>query len=256
MKLVLVQPQLGQEPDRTNLDVVTALLDPFAPEIGEDDLVLLPEHVDPRLDPEAYESSVAELARRLRCHVVGGSQHAAVGDRRINRGVALAPDGTKIAEYEKVRPYADERALVEPGTTLGQFSIGGRRVMVLICADFWFSDLIYQAREAPSLILVPALSVTRKPSPDYSRALWRHLAIARAYEFAAFVGISDWAHPSRLQKWSTSGVGGLADPSGVDPDGFFTPIGERGVHICELDFAALDHFRADRSARGFFYKPL
>ena len=132
--------------------------------------------------------------------------------------------------------------------------IGGRRVFVLICADFWFSDLFNRAAHLPDLVLVPALSVSRKPSPDYSRALWRHLAIARAYEFGAYVGISDWGHPSELPMLATSGVGGLADPTREHPDELFRPIAESGASAFDLDFAALDAFRRDRMERGFFWK--
>jgi hypothetical protein len=99
------------------------------------------------------------------------------------------------------------------------------------------------------------LSVTRKPTPDYSRSLWRHLAVARAYELGCYVGVSDWAHPSQLPALATSGVGGFADPTVVDPDRLWQPLGPHAVRAFALDFDALEAFRDDRRARGFFWKP-
>jgi predicted amidohydrolase len=130
--------------------------------------------------------------------------------------------------------------------------VAGRRLLVLVCADFWFSDVFYRAAALPDLILVPAFSVSRKPTPDYSRALWRHLAVTRAYEFGAYVGISDWMHTN---EWPTaSGVSGFADPTVIEPDALFVPTGGE-VRAYELDWTALDAFRADRMSRGFFWKP-
>src|SRR6185295_17270836 len=184
----------------------------------------------------------------------GGSHHERRSGSAVNAGVVADPSGSIVGRYEKLRPYALERQFVEPGTALGEIAIGGRNVLILICADFWFVDLVLRASRAPDLVLVPALSVTRKSSPDYSRALWRHLAISRAYEFGVFVGVSDWAYPSELPILFTAGAGGFADPTAVDPERFFTPIGVAGVAVHELDFAALDAFRKDRVGRGFFWK--
>src|SRR5207244_1755107 len=82
-----------------------------------------------------------------------------------------------------------ERESVRPGRCIGEFTIAGRRILVLVCADFWFADVILGATALPDLMLVPALSVTRKPTPAYSRALWRHLAVSRAYEYGVYVGL-------------------------------------------------------------------
>lgn len=227
------------------------VLGPLAGTLEPDDLVLLPEHWDLRLAREEYEAEVVRLARTLGCHVVGGSHHEQGAETAVNSGIAVDGTGTILGVYDKLRPYAEERTRVADGTRLGELLIGGRSVLVLICADFWFSDLFYRATTPPDLVLVPALSVTRKPSPEYSRSLWRHLAIARAYEFGAYVGISDWAHVPR--RHFASGVGGFADPTTTDPALLFRSI-PNAVEVIDVDFAALDSFRADRSARGFFWK--
>lgn len=225
---------------------------PLSGTLEPDDIVLLPEHWDLRLAREGYQADVVALARRLGCHVVGGSHHEESEGRHINSGIAVDRTGAIVGAYDKLRPYADERTRVADGTRLGELLVGGRSVLVLICADFWFSDLFYRARTLPDLVLVPALSVTRKPMPDYSRELWRHLAIARAYEFGAYVGISDWAHVPG-QRFA-SGVAGFADPTTTDPSRFFRAIGNT-VEVIDVDFAALDAFRTDRTSRGFFWKP-
>lgn len=257
VKLVLVQPQLVHAADDRNAERLTRALAPLAGALDRDDIVLLPEHWDIRPSRERYLGDVRELARTLGCHVIGGSHHETREDgRRVNSGVAIAPDGRVVGRYEKLRPYASERAAAEPGDTLGEFEIAGRRVLVLICADFWFSDLIHAVKTLPDIVLVPALSVTRKPTPEYSRSLWRDLAVTRAYEFGVFVGVSDWGHPSELGALITSAVGGFADPTQVDPARLFTPIGSSGeeTQVFDLDFDRLEAFRADRRERGFYWR--
>jgi predicted amidohydrolase len=255
MKLVLVQPELSIDAQADNLGVISRLLEPLAPGLCALDVVLLPEHVDLRTSRSAYEQDIVQLAQRLGCHVIGGSHHEDRAAGRVNAGIAVDASGQILAEYEKLRPYADERSRVQSGGTLGEFSIGGRNLLVLICADFWFSDVFYRARALPDLVLVPAHSVSRKPSPQYSRALWQHLAVARAYEFGVYVGISDWAYaPAASGRLPPSGVSGFADPTTADPAALFHPL-TAPARIFELDFDALGAFRRDRQGRGFFWKP-
>jgi predicted amidohydrolase len=255
MRLVLVQPQLGFGSASENLDRVRQALESSAVRPATDDVVLLPERVHPGHSAEEYRRDLAELAGVLGCVVVGGSQHEARGDRVLNAGVAVDARGNVLGSYEKIRPYAVERQHVSPGTGPGELVIHGRRFLVLICADFWFSDLFTRAQRLPDVILVPALSVSRKAKPDYSRAMWRHLATARAYEFGAFVGVSDWGHPSELPMLAASGVAGFADPSRLEPDELFRALGDSAARAFELDFEALDAFRKDRMERGFFWQP-
>ena len=154
-------------------------------------------------------------------------------------------------------PKSDDvaRALwASGGHKLGEFCIAGRKVAVLVCADFWFSDLFDRLEQLPDLVLVPALSVTRKSTPDYSRSLWRHLAIARAYEFGVYIGVSDWSAASELGNLRTAGASGLADPTQTNPAEFFTPL-DGDLQVFELDFNELERFRQDRRERGFFWDP-
>jgi predicted amidohydrolase len=254
MRLVLLQPQLQFAPDADNVGRIRAALESASSAFEPDDIVLLPENFDRRASWEVYERDMSALACSLRCHVIGGSHHRPTAAGPVNSGLAFDTAGAVIGRYDKLRPYASERAFVRPGSVLGELFIAGRCVIVLVCSDFWFADVVQQATRLPDVILVAALSVSRKPGPDYSRTLWRHLAVSRAYEFGAYVGISDWAYPSELPAQFASGVGGFADPTATTTEGLFTAIGKRSSAVHPLDFRALDEFRRDRISRGFFWK--
>jgi predicted amidohydrolase len=254
MKLALIHPELDYFDASRNLDVIRRALSFASHLLGPNDIALLPEHWDPEPDKDKHIERLRLLTRDAGCHIVGGSHHESRGDHAVNTGYALAPDGAVLGAYDKLRPYAEERTRVRAGERLGEIDVAGRRVLVLVCADFWFSDLVDRANGLPDLILVPALSVTRKPTPDYSRALWRHMAIARSYELATYVGVSDWAPGSELMSLQVSGVGGLANPTTTDPQRLFTHAVHGSATVFDLDFDALDAFRDDRRARGFFWR--
>ena len=250
MKLLLVNPRLVAGAQDANLAALRALLAPFRGSVGPNDLALLPEHHYFGAW-DTYLDEMRELAAWLGSTLIAGSMHRQVGATHLNTGAVLSADGALVTLYEKLRPYAKEREHVSPGSTRGGFGIAGRRVAVMICADFWFTDL-FVSQPMPDLVLVPALSVTRKPTPQYSQTLWRHTAVARAYEYGVFVGISDWAHDSSLPEQHTSGVTGFADPTQSEPAQLFQPIA--GAALVDVDFSRLDAFRADRRARGFFWE--
>jgi predicted amidohydrolase len=258
MRLITLQPTLGTDGDGRNNAVISGIVDEIRatvrPALEKDDILLLPEHFTFSDDPAAYDRFVAGLASRSGCTVVGGSHHRPREGKRVNFGSAIGPDGDVIGTYEKLRPYFNEQRHVVPGRAFGEFAIGGWNVVVLICADFWYSDLLLSATTVPDLVLVPALSVSRKEDPEYSRALWRDLAVIRAYEFGAYVGISDWSADSTLPKYRTCGVAGLADPTSTDPGSFFTPVAGASWTVHGLDFEKIEAFREDRRMRGFFWK--
>jgi predicted amidohydrolase len=254
MKVVLTQLELSSEPT-DHFQGVRAALDRARVALGPADILVLPERFDFR-SAELYRASARRLARHLGCHVVAGSCHVPQGERIVNAGIVVDPDGRILADYEKLRPYGDELMRVSPGFRLGQFQIAGRRIVVLICADFWFSDVFERIGALPDLVLVPALSVTRKPASAYAQALWWHLCVCRSYEFGAYVGISDWAEGSDLRVGRPAGVAGFADPTVVQPERLFERVGGTGVLVVEPDFERLRQFRKDRIERGFFWRPL
>jgi predicted amidohydrolase len=255
MRLVLVQPQLGFSSGSENFAKVRHALEHALIQPARDDVLLLPERIHPSHSVDEYGRDVRSLAMELGCVVVGGSQHEARGERVLNAGIAVDAQGSLLGTYEKIRPYALERERVSPGNGPGELLIGGRRFLTLVCADFWFSDLFTRAERLPDVILVPALSVSRKSKPDYSRAMWQHLSISRAYEFGAFVGVSDWGFPSELPMLAASGVAGFANPSLVEPARLFQALGSSEAMAFDLDFDALEAFRTDRKLRGFFWQP-
>lgn len=256
MHLWLAQPRLAFSRPEANHDALLQLFE-AQPAPRPEDILVLPEHFELSRSADDYARGLQRLALRVGCHIVGGTQHRQHAERATNCGAAFDPRGNQLFQYEKLRPYADERLWIDPGVRLGEGQISGLHCLVLVCADFWFSDLFQRCTRLPTLVLVPALSVSRKPTPGYSRGLWRHLAIARAYEFGCYVGVSDWAVESELPRLAASGVAGFADPTQVEPQRLFTPApGDGGASLLRvaLDLPRLQAFQADRDARGFFWR--
>lgn len=258
MKLFLIQPELKAFENNHNLTAIRTIVEemtgPGRPAPAPGDILLLPEHFTFSHDRGEYDSFVAALAKRAGCTVVGGSHHRSLDGRKVNYGAVVGSGGTTIGTYEKLRPYFNEQDHVVPGRATGEMRVGQWNVLVLICADFWYSDLILSVNSVPDLILVPALSVSRKDDPEYSRSLWRNLAVTRAYEFGAYVGISDWSADSTLPKYRTCGAGGFADPTTLLPGDFFTPVKGNRWSVFDLDRRKIEAFREDRRMRGFFWK--
>ena len=254
MRLILMQPRLRAYNSAQNLETIESLVTSIKGEVVPGDVILLPEHFTFDDDAKSYHTFIHRLAKVSGSTVVGGSHHRTVNGKRYNIGVIVDAQGNELGTYTKLRPYFNEQKHIVSGETFDEFTINGRNILILICADFWYSDIILKASRLPDVVLIPSLSVSRKPSPEFSRALWRHLAIARAYEFGVFVGISDWAEDSELPKNRTCGVGGFADPTAVEPEEFFQSISQKGISIFDLNFEALEAFREDRRMRGFFWK--
>ena len=76
------------------------------------------------------------------------------------------------------------------------------------------------------------------------------MTVSRAYEFATYVGVSDWAYPCTYDGLHSSGVAGLATPL-PNGDCFFTPIGDECFKGYQLDFERLDQLRENRKTLGF-----
>jgi predicted amidohydrolase len=194
-----------------------------------------------------------DLARRIGCHVVGGTNHQRRRGKIINSGVAVDSQGRIVAAYDKLRPYRIETRLgVHPGAIVGQFEILGCRVLVLVCADFWYSNVfVRQISPRPDLILVPTFSISRRSSPRIARSLWRSMAVARAYEFSAYIGISDWAYPCEYHGLKSSSVAGLADPRPQNGNAFFARIGGRSLVAHVIDLPRLRELRQFRNEHAF-----
>jgi hypothetical protein len=173
-------------------------------------------------------------------------------DRIVNCGIVANPDGQIVATYEKSHPYDQE---VCDGVRAGRggalFEINGIRCLVLICADFWYSSCFHVSKLQPDVVIVPAFSFSQRQTPALARARWKHAAITRAYEFATFVAISDWAYPVAYRGRASSGVAGFAHPNPAAVTGLFQGVGRSRVRSFELDMTALDDLRNSRNERGF-----
>ncbi|MEV0590703.1 carbon-nitrogen hydrolase family protein [Nonomuraea cavernae] len=247
MRVLLVQPRSWSADGHANFDQVEAMLEAEPPAPG--DLVLLPELVGSSLPGAAYLDRLRGLAAASRAAVVGGSHYDVTASGTVNRGAVVDPAGEVVARYDKRHPYGVEaRDGVLPGTGGAAFEQDGRRLLVLLCADLWYSASLSQHADA---VLVPAFSVTQWPTPAPARALWQHLSVARAYEFMTYVAVSDWHHEVTYHGQPCAGVTGFADPCPPDPEGYFTGRAGHAVSACELDFERLDGFRLNRSERGF-----
>ena len=214
--------------------------------------MLLPELIGGDVGADVYQAEVQTLASDLGVWIVGGSHFCRDGEKLTNRGIVADPHGSVVASYGKLNPYGHERARdVRSGSGPASFQIGDLSCLVMICADFWHAQAFEAAEPLPDLILAPAFSLSQRPDPSMARARWRHAMIARSYEFAAFVAVSDWAHPVRFGTGTSSGVAGFAHPNPRSPAELHRPLGRRRVAAFDLDMDAVRELSANREGRGF-----
>lgn len=253
MKVFLTQLRSYSHDFRRNLDHLKRQLETARLEFTSDDVLVLPELFGCDSDRDSYEVSVCELARNLRLHLVAGSYHEERKAGTVNCGLVASPAGEIISCYEKLRPYGIEAKLgIRPGKLIGQFDVNGCRALVLICADFWYSEVFLSSLyPRPDLILVPTFSISSRAAPLAARSLWKSMAVSRAYEFGAYVGISDWAYPCQYHALKSSSVAGLADPRPTRHDGFFSKLGRSSIHGFEVDIPRLRELRQHRSSHAF-----
>ena len=217
-------------------------------------IAVLPERWWRDDDEAAYRAAVRELARLWDGWIVGGSMHAERDDGTTrNVGLLVAPDGTERGTYEKRHPFAAEAlAGVVAGAGPATFDAAGVRVVAAICADLFDPALFRGAGPDDAVaILVCAASTSRKPDPAFARALWTHVAVARAWERNAHVVIGDWGHAPHLPGVRTCGVSGHADPSRELPP-FFAPTPTPAAWF-RLPLEPLARLRRDRLSRNFLW---
>ena len=253
MKVFLTQLRTHSADFGRNRDQVVRLAERCDERFSARDILLLPELVGGESKRDEYQSFACHLARGLGCFVVAGTHHDKNNGRKINCGVVADPAGAIVSRYDKLRPYGIESKLgISPGSEVGTFSVGDCRVLVLVCADFWYSNVFLQRLEPrPDLILVPTFSISLRATPHAARSLWRSMAISRAYEFGVYVGISDWAHPCDYHGLKSSSVAGFADPRPHNHDEFFLRLGRRSIAAHTLDLARLRELREHRATHAF-----
>jgi predicted amidohydrolase len=191
LELTLVQPRRWDAAGDANFAEIRRLLARPAARPSAGAVIVLPELVGSSMRRADYVAAVGDLARATGSWVVGGSHHWTRRGRTRNAGVVAGPDGEVAATYEKRHPFGVELdRSVDRGDGPAVVDVGGVRVGVMICADFWHSECIRELEPHPDVIAVASFSISRQRAPGAAKELWRHLAVTRAWEHGVHVGIS------------------------------------------------------------------
>ena len=163
------------------------------------------------------QAFLAEHARRLGVHVVGGSVPIDTGDplRVASACLVYGPDGARLARYDKVHLFAfsdggeaydEARTIVAGGTPLA-IDLPCGRTALSICYDVRFPEL-YRSLGDLALILLPAAFTATTGA-----AHWELLLRARAVENQCYLlaAAQGGIHPGGRR---TYGHSMLVDPWG------------------------------------------
>ncbi|KRE38960.1 hypothetical protein ASG73_00910 [Janibacter sp. Soil728] len=167
------------------------------------DLIVLPElWSNGAFSPAGWDESaepldgphvqrLADLARELGVTLHGGSfiersiEAGADGRHLWNTSVVLGPDGSLRAVYRKIHRFGfgeGEPLLLEAGSELATFDMGGTTIGLATCYDLRFPELFRAyVDHGVEVFLVPA------SWPDARREHWQLLGRARALENQAWV---------------------------------------------------------------------
>ena len=186
---------------------------------------------------------LAETAARHDIWLVGGSIPLMAKDpaRVLNSCVVYAPDGRRVARYDKIHLFGfaqgaeryDEAATIEAGDQPVAFQAPFGRVGLSICYDLRFPELYRQLGE-PELIVVPAAF-----TETTGRAHWEVLLRARAIENQCYVlaiGQGGRHDNGRV----THGNSMVVDPWGEILD---RKMRGPGIVMAELDHARIAEIR-------------
>ncbi|UYC10683.1 carbon-nitrogen hydrolase family protein [Xanthomonas sp. CFBP 8445] len=206
-----------------------------------------------------YMRLFADLARRLRLHVVAGSFLLDHGQGRYrNRAYWFTPDGGH-GWQDKLQLTGFEKAtgLIDGGEALKVFEAESVRAGVAVCYDSEFPLPVRAQYEAGArLLVVPSCTDTEAGATRV-----RVGCLARALENRIFVaqsvtaGVAEWSPALDVN----TGEATLYAPmdAGFPADGIVAQTrGEQVWAIAELDFAAFEASRAtaqvanDRDWRG------
>jgi deaminated glutathione amidase len=251
-----------------NLDVAASLIDEAARAGAE--LVALPEyfcHLGRRdTDKLAVAEDdgdgpiqrlLADAARRAGVWVVGGTlpMRTASAERVRNSCCVYAPDGRRVARYDKMHLFAYDNGrerycegrVLEAGDTPMAFEANGLRIGLSVCYDLRFPELYCRLCKPPCDLLCVPSSFTYTTG----QAHWELLLRARAVENQAYVmaPAQGGTHENGRRTWGHSMV--------IDPWGEVLAVRDEGegVVLAEVDCAriagvrqqlpALTHRRAD-----------
>jgi len=260
----ILQPRLERLACAANFETLGVMVDDLVSERAMD-LIVLPEAMDgavPDLGSQTAATAeapdgpsfVADLARRARAHVVGGSvAHVRDDGQVVNACFVADRTGRLVGQYDKRKLFATEADTRTPGQGPGVFDLDGLRVGVLICADLWHPELARELGGRVDVLCVPAkTTVSSVDFVPYARTLWWSMAMTRSVENALPILVSDWCEQAH-GTYVTAGASSLNDPAGR-PDVARLQRrmdqGRSGVLVGEIDLDAVAQIRQYRQAVG------
>jgi len=225
--------------------------------IAPSTFVLLPElgdtgfsmNLDRIVDDRSLSWAIA-LAKRFGIFVQHGFARRHPSDNK-GRNVALivAPDGTVLADYEKIHPFSHGRE--------GEFYTGGDHLSLARCGEATVCPLICYDLRFPELW---RLAVTRFPPaeiftigaswPKARQHHWRSLIVARAIENQAFVvAVNRIGHDPHLRYQGGSLIvspkGEILADADESPTVLQADLSLNDIQAWRNEFAALRDIRAN-----------
>ena len=197
----------------------------------------------------AIQTFLADAARAHGLWLIGGTLPLrAQGQRARNSCCVFAPDGRRVARYDKLHLFAfdngreryDEAVTLEPGVDAVAFDAAGLRVGLSVCYDLRFPEL-YRALATPPCDI---LSVPSAFTYTTGSAHWELLLRARAVENQCYVlaAAQGGRHENGRRTWGHSMI--------VDPWGevlAVLPEGE-GVVVADCSPARINEVRTQLPA--------
>lgn len=168
------------------------------------------------LDAGPIQSLMAELARRHRIWLIGGTLPLKAPDegKVLNATLVYDPAGNRVTRYDKIHLFSftrgdesyDEARTIVPGDHVQTFDAPFGRVGLSVCYDLRFPEL-YRAMGECKLIVVPAAFTYTT-----GKSHWETLLRARAIENQCYVlaaaqggqhanGRRTWGHSMLIDPW-------------------------------------------------------
>lgn len=193
-------------------------------------------------DQDPVFTQASRLARENAIHLhVGSTAIDPGGGMAANRGAVFAPDGVRLATYDKIHMFDvelgqgenwRESRVYRPGDRAVVVDAGNFRLGMAICYDIRFPQLFrQQARLGADILTCPAAFTV-----PTGKAHWETLLRARAIENGAFMiaaaqggehedGRRTFGHSMVISPWGDK----LAELGHDEP----------GVLVCEIDLDAV-----------------
>lgn len=192
----------------------------------------LPELAD--VDGERTKAFLANLAKELSVHIVGGSVATKKGDKFYNTMYTFDKNGELVGEYSKAHLFRlmDEHLYLEAGNEMNRFTLGDIEAAGVICYDIRFPEwLRAHALEGAKVLFVPA----QWPTPRIDH--WKTLLQARAIENQCFV-----IAVNRISKKveNFNGQSMIIQPWG---EVLWVGADDEEVAVIDVDFSIVDEVR-------------